>query len=1566
MAQQWEDIGTDDTESQIAIPGSFGVEKGLKGFGVLAPEDQATDDAFDQTEFNRNEILKGLEMVNRLPPEAQAQARQTLISEQAKLGDKPSFTPVKNEQKWEDIQWEDVGGEKGTFDKYVASQMPGIDKLTKAGNDVADDPLNAALGAVGGLVGGLAQGATWLNKATPSGMAEAILKGQKPSDITKEAQGNADAVFKNILPAEVQKRFTDSVGSKAAQEILALPFMPFEEVAEKLRHAGHDEVADAFLGAVAGGAMLLPFKGRGIKKAKAASEESAGPTTGGDIVDSLIDSVKEPEAPAANGPYPAELEASLYDKARQDAVKRGFTEEQANPYASDINNEFHTRQGNLDLAPDKLPEGQTADLFSEKSQQVAEPKSPLEQAQMDFDSYQRPLDLMEGPAESIKRPVEAPKAPETASLFDAENLREVQKSHEIEAAYRQREEQQIAERKADPIVDMALAEIEPSFGARNLEKITKPISSRGSRGRQRGAVNFGRGEDFAKRLQVLKESSLFLKRGEEHYQPGTQVRLMNGKVGIIQNVTDGRYQIKGLDGKPMDSVPIQGIDYAYRPQTGGLSEGFLKAARKKEGGAINFAALFSKDRPTARDVPVDAGLTKDLIKKALRASPDAKVFASLLRNSIDDPTVYSRSNELWANKDKILKSQEPSAYSQLDEVARGTSSDIFRSLDQVLKEEDIGTLRKKDDVSYAGRHYNAAYVMKQKWWNTKAGKLLNWVISNNQEIVNQSLKVYEAVDKYSDAYRELPHKGRENVIKAAIDFDGVMNDKLVQAGLQWPTRDMLIERGLNEAEVRAYENITKGLDRDWELVEQLFRMRGAPPPIRIPGYFPHYWTGAYRAVLYDGNKAVAMHAFSTKWGRNRFMNQNKGKLGEGQHFEEIDPRADVTSSDLAATISLASDIFAGRKGFDRVTHRLLETLNEYQSRGVTKELLERDAKLAGHAADQGFKSGLLDTAHNNRLLSAYQKYNQDVAIAWANERVTNEVLRPIREKGAFLDETPNLKKYIQEYIDRTQGHDKNHLAIVDEALRSVAIGMGLPPRSLARGIVAPLNGLMNLTKLALSPIYWAANAVQPLVPMGDITRIHADRVARGLPTGADPTLIYAKIVNEWAKLTEGKPSPEVKRWSKWADMNDVVSSFQADKINPATRLSHFDQWTEGLYRTVSQRMEGHNRLATFIGLMHYFKEFMPERAALEASKNQMNLIMGNYERMNVPGMFTNFGTLGDAARPFQTLHNTYMGKFLMQVSQFKEGVESLVTDRGMTKAQAMHLMRPLAVALASYYVMSGLKGMPGSREYDVFARALNAVGIEVPLFQELLRQKGFDNQSIYGILSNTIGFDVGGTFNAPTITESGGMPSLQAAGAVAKLAMNALKMAGGKADDVNWQGFFESVRSIAPPWVIGAMENRLARHHTTPEMREQGIKGPVPNLATGKGVYVRSPYEEKLAAITGKRSIKEVEARDTSAIVKFREQALETKRGQAVKKIVNNFFQEGFFHKKSFEEMVADELKTDNGTDEDTLNAAIAKEIMDRVQDSKTKLLERLEKGNEATKAKRVEILRNLGILPKE
>jgi hypothetical protein len=79
---------------------------------------------------------------------------------------------------------------------------------------------------------------------------------------------------------------------------------------------------------------------------------------------------------------------------------------------------------------------------------------------------------------------------------------------------------------------------------------------------QRGAIG-DLGD--AQRLDQLVKSLLNTSRDREGIKAGDTVRLMNGKVGKVLKVTeDGRYQVRHDDGS-FDTVPVQGINYKYKP-----------------------------------------------------------------------------------------------------------------------------------------------------------------------------------------------------------------------------------------------------------------------------------------------------------------------------------------------------------------------------------------------------------------------------------------------------------------------------------------------------------------------------------------------------------------------------------------------------------------------------------------------------------------------------------------------------------------------------------------------------------------------------------------------------------------------------------------------------------------------------------------------------------------------------------------------------------------------------------------------------------------------------------------
>jgi hypothetical protein len=376
--------------------------------------------------------------------------------------------------------------------------------------------------------------------------------------------------------------------------------------------------------------------------------------------------------------------------------------------------------------------------------------------------------------------------------------------------------------------------------------------------------------------------------------------------------------------------------------------------------------------------------------------------------------------------------------------------------------------------------------------------------------------------------------------------------------------------------------------------------------------------------------------------------------------------------------------------------------------------------------------------------------------------------------------------------------------------------------------------------------------------------------------------------------------------------------------------------------------------------MHYFKDFMPERAALEAAKNNVNIIMGNYDRLNVPGMFTNFGIVGNLARPFQTLHNTYMGKMVTQIIQFASGVKGL-TDAGVPKERAIALMKPLAVALGGYYLFSGLSGMPGAQEWNTIARFANSVGMEMPLWQEMLRRTGTNRTSIYGVLGEAIDVNVGATFNAPAISEIGGMPSMQGAAAVYQIFKGLTQTVAGNGSDVDWAKVYQALRTLMPPQMAGIEEHIIANK------QQRGERPAVtPNSTSFKGTVVRNERNDILAMTTGRRSVTEADERDKNMLAKFRNANDLKQREQQIEKLVNNYFGIGV-QSKSFKELFDETTHMGIGADPSTTQAEVISKIKDRLMTDKERVFNDLMNSKGALKQRKLEVLRSIGFdLPKD
>lgn len=262
--------------------------------------------------------------------------------------------------------------------------------------------------------------------------------------------------------------------------------------------------------------------------------------------------------------------------------------------------EFNDRQGGFNFDPHNP--GENADLFDPSNRVTAPDQGPqtellnqqaARQTEMPLEDTTTPppaavsknyIDQFEKGQGLTNNPEAGPTTPDilsktniaaTDAATDQFNASSWEKYKQRVAENKAKQEAAAYAQKAEQDAQAAKYSDDNFQPAQQSPTVDKMLGGVGRRGfKQGGAVNFGNGEDLGARLKALKESLSFTDRSREGIVVGDTVRLMNGKVGTVTDVKDGRYSIKSGDFQ--DSVPIQGIDYKYKPQ-GNAADAYKKA-----------------------------------------------------------------------------------------------------------------------------------------------------------------------------------------------------------------------------------------------------------------------------------------------------------------------------------------------------------------------------------------------------------------------------------------------------------------------------------------------------------------------------------------------------------------------------------------------------------------------------------------------------------------------------------------------------------------------------------------------------------------------------------------------------------------------------------------------------------------------------------------------------------------------------------------------------------------------------------------------------------------------------
>jgi hypothetical protein len=982
-----------------------------------------------------------------------------------------------------------------------------------------------------------------------------------------------------------------------------------------------------------------------------------------------------------------------------------------------------------------------------------------------------------------------------------------------------------------------------------------------------------------------------------------------------------------------------------------------------QSGAIDFGALFGKKPNTGVSAGDQVnGLSKDNVKdiiaRALTTSETLEAFKSKLDLFSDDAAwqngIVAHAQDMWLDKTGFMDSYGKSVFSQLSPTDKKMTADL-RSWPIFANEENPKQLPAKADVHIASRFTSPTSVIR-RISNPQARQFLNWAISNAQEIANSGQRLYQRLVETQEKASKLSRKEQLGMYKTVLKFDGTQNTQLRDLGLQWPTADMLRKDGLSDYQIEAYQELTKGLDNSYSMIEQVSHDNGLIPPERIPGWFPHTWLGSYRVLISDKDGLHTMRAYDTKYGQ--MWGERAARKEFPDHIVKTeDPSPSINDKTVVDAMMQAIGVFKKSDALGQAIMTKLGRMDQWQTRGIIKEALERQG-VKGFDAESGIKNDipfLGGRAHNDRILAAYQRYMEHVSQFYVNSRVAKEVKAPLTDNADLLEHTPQLQRYLNDFVSNVTGHAINHDILPSEVLRQIAIHLGLPP-NIGINALTGLGKYMIMVRLRVpNPRFMMANGIQSLTQMGDIFQVHTERMiaqekGENVQVGS-PVKAMSTMLSAWSKvMNDGNWEPWARGAVQYAKDRDIISVFMSDHVDPIKQTDTIGKTMSTILDKPNNGIEKHNRLATYLAHVAYNLDAkMPPREAYEAAANQVDLAMGNYNQMHQPQMYRNLGIGGQLLRPFALLRNVYLGKGALAMQTLLDGFKTS------PKAAAYGSVN-MAQYLGAWVIFAGTSGMIGANEYDALAKAYNSFvkpDNMLPRAGELARKWGMPNWLIYGLVSSWSenAPNIGPSLAAPAMNEATGIPAIDAGKHMLGLGLEAGKAAFSDTG-ANQTEMYEHGRALAPnmaqPWI----EKMIAD--------KQG--GVTPQATKFDNGYRRTPTDFAVVASTGARTQRETEARDIHGLSKYMEATDKDWKSTQVSKIVDGLLGIGPDNSR---EVIIKALEANKGFDADSLKLAIKKEMDRRFTDFSTEEIKDLMNANtpaeRAYKAQRYNELHRIG-----
>ncbi len=818
---------------------------------------------------------------------------------------------------------------------------------------------------------------------------------------------------------------------------------------------------------------------------------------------------------------------------------------------------------------------------------------------------------------------------------------------------------------------------------------------------------------------------------------------------------------------------------------------------------------------------------------------------------------------------------------------------------------DKPLLASKEDISFAKREmFPPAYMSTANFVNNLGTKVVHWAYDRLKDVNQQArVKAYELM-AMKQLYMDLPRKSRLKVFNAQVAWDtGPLNDILTDRGGQWPSHEMLTEHGLNDKEANAYTAMTKAFD-------EMYQAAGINEP-RIPGYFPHTRAGMYRLdIIHPQEGLFKTMMFNNTWGGLRIA--KKAAEAEGMMTRVTDPKNSTKYSfvsDIQKNVQMLKT--KGKLG-QAAADMLIRIQNKVQE-GTITEALERHG-IAGYDQETGVKPegfNILNKKHNDFLMQTFDRAMQDGVRAWKNRTVTEAVAEPFFKDTRYSD-MHNTRMAIQDLISKATGFSSQEYSEFERSVRKGMIAVGMNP-DLPAGAVRTLNSMVRFVKINSANVGFAAeHAYFSLFGAIDMSRMHTDRKAMGLPTGNFYGSL-GKFLDGWSDKGMFRNADDVEGL-KWFDRKGgFIDNYYDDPKYKGTGGKVWGALSHGLLNQVINPA----KQASFLMAYNYGKDIMPKQEALQFALNHASRTMQSFNTLDRPQVFGD-GMIGNMFRPFNQIHFYNLARMTEALESERLAVQSGQGKGLNTLAQkAMLGAHPFLKLSGLFLLLSGAQGIFGHDDWDNYRHWSNEfLGTTLGSIEETMSAMHFPDWLTWGAIPTITNMDTRGTFNTSfmhVLSTAG----LKMAFDMAKAAIEVGQYAFGQ--PVSSEAVYQTIKNLTPTTVHPWIEDAIAKASLNDNIPNNKLEPKSP----------RTPSEDLLAKITSKQPLSE-SMRDEKVQLQMENTAMNQKLKERYINMITDSMVGLGASRLSTSDLMSKAVDENIGFTAQSLDEAIAKQIRDK------------------------------------